>query len=68
MVVLQITPSERAMLECLASGVALNEIAHRLGTNERQIDTLLQALFVRLGVKTRAEAVASAVRRGLLAM
>jgi len=66
--VLQITPSERAMLECLASGVALNEIAHRLGTNEHQIDMLLQSLFVRLGVKTRAEAVASALRRGLLAV
>jgi DNA-binding CsgD family transcriptional regulator len=28
----------------------------------------LQALFARLGVKTRAEAVASALRRGLLAV
>ena len=64
--VLQITPSERALLECLANGVALTEIAHRLGTNERQVDVSLQALFVRLGVKTRAEAVASALRRGLL--
>jgi len=68
MVVLQITPSERTMLECLASGIALTEIAHRLGTSERQIDMSLQALFVRLGVRTRAEAVASALRRGLLAV
>ena len=68
MVVLQITPSERAMLECLASGVALNEIAHQLGTSEHQIDKSLQVLFARLGVKTRAEAVASALRRGLLAV
>ena len=67
MVVLQITPSERAMLERLASGIALNEIAHQLGTTEHQVDLSLQGLFVRLGVKTRAEAVASASRRGLLA-
>jgi DNA-binding CsgD family transcriptional regulator len=67
MVVLQITPSERALLESLANGVALTEIAHRLGTNEHQIDMSLQALFARMGVRTRAEAVASALRRGLLA-
>jgi len=66
--VLQITPSERALLESLAKGVALADIAHRLGTNEHQIDVSLQALFARLGVKTRAEAVASAVRRGLFAV
>jgi len=68
MVVLQITPSERAMLARLASGVALNEIAHQLGTSEHQIDMSLRALFARLGVKTRSEAVASALRRGLLAV
>ena len=66
MVVLKITPSERAVLEWLAKGVALTDIAHRLGTSEHQADVSLQALFVRLGVKTRIEAVASAVRRGLL--
>lgn len=64
--VVQITPSDRALLECLAAGVALTEIAHRLGTNEHQIDVSLKTLFGRLGVKTRAEAVASALRRGLL--
>ena len=66
--VLQITPSERALLESLAKGVALADIAHRLGTNERQIDSSLQALFARLGVRTQAEAVASALRRGLFAV
>ena len=66
--VLQITPSERALLESLAKGVALADIARRFGTNEQQIDVSLQALFARLGVKTRAEAVASALRRGLFAV
>lgn len=66
--VLQITPSERALLEWLANGLAMTEIAHRLGTSEHQINVSLQALFVRLGVNTRAEAVASAWRRGLLSV
>jgi len=66
--VLQITPSERALLESLAKGGALADIARRFGTNEHQIDVSLQALFARLGVKTRAEAVASALRRGLFAV
>ena len=42
MLLLQITPSERAILECLASGAALSEIAHRVGINEHQIDAPLQ--------------------------
>jgi DNA-binding CsgD family transcriptional regulator len=67
MMVLQITPSERGLLECLADGVALTEIARRFGSNEHQIDMSLQALFTRMGVTSRAEAVASALRRGLLA-
>ena len=67
MVVLQITPSERALLECLANGAAMSEIARRLGANELQINASLEALFVRMGVRTRAEAVAVALRRGLLA-
>jgi two-component system, NarL family, response regulator YdfI len=67
MVVLQITPSERALLECLANGAALSEIARRLGANEHQIDASLQVLFARMGVTSRAEAVAAALRRGLLA-
>ena len=67
MVVLQITPSERALLECLANGVALHEIARRLGANEHQIDASLQALFARMGVTSRTAAVAAALRRGLLA-
>jgi two-component system, NarL family, response regulator YdfI len=67
MLVLHITPSERAILECLANGAALSEIAHRLGANEHQIDASLRVLFARMGVTTRAEAVAVALRRGLLA-
>ena len=67
MMALHITPSERAVLEFLASGAATHEIAHRLGMNEPEIERCLRALFTRMGVRTRAEAVAAAMRRGLLA-
>jgi DNA-binding NarL/FixJ family response regulator len=67
MLALHITPSERAVLEFLASGAATHEIAHRLGMNEPEIERCLRALFTRMGVRTRAEAVAAAMRRGLLA-
>jgi len=45
----------------------VNEIARRLGANEHQIDASLHSLFARMGVTSRAEAVAAALRRGLLA-
>jgi DNA-binding NarL/FixJ family response regulator len=67
MLALHITPSERAVLEYLASGAAVHEIARRLGMNEPEAETCLQTLFTRMGVRTRAEAVAAAMRRGLLA-
>ena len=67
MVLLHITPWERGALEQLASGVALTEIALRLGMNEPDVESRLTVLFTRMGVTTRTEAVAAAIRRGLLA-
>jgi DNA-binding NarL/FixJ family response regulator len=66
-VVLHITPWERRALEQLANGVAMTEIAGRLGMNEPDVESRLNTLFARMGVRTRAEAVAAALRRGLLA-
>jgi two-component system, NarL family, response regulator YdfI len=66
-VVLHITPWERRVLEQLATGVATIEIAHRLGMDEPDVESRLDTLFMRMGVRTRAEAVAVALRRGLLA-
>ena len=67
MFVLHITPLERTVLECLSTGAALREIAGRLGLEEREVESNLTTLFARMGVRTRAEAVAAAMRRGLLA-
>lgn len=63
---LQITPSERLALEWLATGESASEMADRLGLTERELDDLLVALFVRMGVETRREAVAAAIKRGLV--
>ena len=65
--VLHITPWERHVLEQLATGVATPEIAHRLGINERDVESHLNTLFARMGVTTTTEAVAVAMRRGLVA-
>ena len=61
-----ITPVERAALQLLATGKAGREIAGRLGTSEPELETHLRGLFARMGVATRTEAVAAALRRGLL--
>ena len=63
---LQITPSERAALQLLANGNATTEIAGRLGIREGEVEAHLTALFARMGAASRAEAIDSAYRRGLL--
>jgi len=64
--VLQITPLERTALELLASGLAARDIARLFGGTETEIQGNLAALFSRLGVASRTEAVTEAHRRGLL--
>jgi len=66
MAVLHITPWERGVLEQLASGVATSELARQLGVNDREIESSLAVLFARMGVASRAEAIAAAARRGLV--
>jgi LuxR family maltose regulon positive regulatory protein len=66
MVMLHLTPSERAILEYLAHGAAAAELARRLGVNEPELEARLETLFARMGVRTSTEAVAAAARRGLL--
>jgi len=63
---LHITPAERAALELLATGQAGHEIAGHLGTTEGDLEASLSALFAKLGVTGRREAVIAALRRGLL--
>jgi DNA-binding CsgD family transcriptional regulator len=63
---LHITPMERSALQLLANGKATRDIAERWGVSEPEVDAQLHVLFERLGAAGRSEAVAAALRRGLL--
>jgi DNA-binding NarL/FixJ family response regulator len=64
--ILQITPWERTALQLLANGKATHEMAGRLGLSECEVESHLTTLFARMGAASRTEAIAAAVRRGLL--
>jgi len=64
--VLQITPWERAALQLLAEGTATSALADRFRTSEADLEARLSRLFTRMGVDGRSEAVAAALRRGLV--
>jgi DNA-binding NarL/FixJ family response regulator len=64
--VLHITPSDRDTLQLLANGTAAIEIANDLGLPESEIESHLTRLFARMGAASPAEAVAIALKRGLL--
>jgi DNA-binding NarL/FixJ family response regulator len=61
-----LTTREREILELLSEGFGNKQIAARLGISTNTVKTHLEFLFEKLGVSTRAEAVARGVRRGLL--
>ena len=55
------------MLELLAAGLRNKEIARRLHRSARTVEHHLAAIFAKLGVETRAEAVSAAYRLGVVA-
>ena len=63
---LQITPWERQALQLLANGDTPDEVATSLGVSRLETAALLTRLFTAMGAATRAEAIASARKRGLL--
>ena len=64
---LHITPWERSVLELLANGTNARDMAWRLGLSEPEMQLQLSTLFARMGASSAADAVAAALRRGLLA-
>lgn len=64
---LLITPTERHLLRLLAQQKATTEIADSLHIGAEEIGPYLSSLFSKMGVSSRAEAVTSALQRGLLA-
>jgi pimeloyl-ACP methyl ester carboxylesterase/DNA-binding CsgD family transcriptional regulator len=52
-----LTPSESAVLHLLAQGLDNRQIAERLGKREKTVRNQVSAIFDKLGVRTRAEAI-----------
>lgn len=61
-----LSPREQQVLPLVAEGLTNREIASRLGLTERTAALHVGNLLAKLGAKTRAEAVALAVKTGLL--
>jgi two-component system, NarL family, nitrate/nitrite response regulator NarL len=62
----RLTERERDVLELLSEGLANKAIAARLGISGHTVKFHLSAIFSKLGVSTRTEAVRRGVRRGLI--
>lgn len=61
----QLTPRERAVLAELAEDVTVEEIAARLWVSRNTVKSQLRSAYRKLGVSTRADAVAWAREAGL---
>jgi non-specific serine/threonine protein kinase len=61
-----LTPRERVVLALLAEGLSNPAIAEALFISERTVTTHLSRLYAKLDVSTRAEAIALAMRTGLV--
>ncbi len=63
---LELTDREHEVLEGVAQGERSKEIAARLGITERTVKAHLTSIYNKLGVDSRAAAVAEAAQRGWL--
>jgi len=62
----KLTPRELDVLGLLAEGLQHEEIGRRLGISSETVRTHLRKASTRLGASTRTQAVATALRRGLI--
>lgn len=61
-----LTPREMDVLTCLGEGLSNKAVARRLGISAHTVKFHLEAVFIKLGAASRAEAVAKGLRRGLI--
>lgn len=62
------SPREREVLALLATGATDPQIAERLGLSPATVQTHVRNAKAKLGARTRAQAVALSIRRGLIAL
>lgn len=63
-----LTPREGEVLQWVSAGMTNKAIAYRLGISEHTVKFHLSSVMSKLGAASRAEAVATAIRRGLIAI
>jgi DNA-binding NarL/FixJ family response regulator len=63
-----LTVREREVLERIGDGLSNRQIAGRLGISEHTVKFHVSAIYGKLGVSGRAEAVRQGVRRGLISV
>lgn len=63
-----LTPREAEILALVADGMSNKAIARRLGISAHTVKYHLEAVFTKLGVNSRAEALSQGVRRGLVSL
>ena len=61
----QLSPREREVLDLLATGATNAAIAHRLNLSPKTVGNHISAIFLKLGVSTRGEAIVIAKDAGL---
>jgi DNA-binding NarL/FixJ family response regulator len=61
-----LTTREQQVLAGVADGLATREVAHRLHYSERTVKNVLHDVVTKLGARSRSQAVAEAVRQGLI--
>jgi DNA-binding CsgD family transcriptional regulator len=61
-----LTERETEVLRLIADGLTTRDVAARLGISPRTVENYKQHMFAKLGVQSRAHAVAVASRGGLL--
>ena len=62
----QLTPRERQVLALLADGHSTREVALALSYSERTVKTISHDIATKFGARTRTQAVAHAVRSGII--
>jgi DNA-binding NarL/FixJ family response regulator len=61
-----LSPREREVLRMVAAGSTNREVAAALEVSDETVKTMLARVFVKLGVRRRAEAVSEAHKLGLI--